>query len=61
MLKRCELLNVHLMIVEPERYLVTFAEAGADHLLVPAESSAKIHLHSVLSQSETSARRPVWC
>ena len=43
-------LNVHLMIVEPERYLATFAEAGADHLLVPAESSATVHLHSVLSQ-----------
>ena len=38
------------MIVEPERYLATFAEAGADHLLVPAESSATVHLHSVLSQ-----------
>ena len=43
-------LNVHLMIVEPERYLDAFAKAGADHLLVPAESSAKIHLHGVLSQ-----------
>jgi ribulose-phosphate 3-epimerase len=43
-------LNVHLMIVEPERYLATFAEAGADHLLVPAESSATIHLPGVLSQ-----------
>jgi ribulose-phosphate 3-epimerase len=43
-------LNVHLMIVEPERYLATFAEAGADHLLVPAESSATIHLHDTLSQ-----------
>src|SRR5450432_601587 len=30
-------LNVHLMIVEPERYLTSFAEAGADHLLVQAE------------------------
>ena len=30
-------LNVHLMIVEPERYLDDFAEAGADHLLVQAE------------------------
>ncbi len=28
-------LNVHLMIVEPERYLADFAKAGADHLLVP--------------------------
>ena len=30
-------LNVHLMIVEPERYLAAFAGAGADHLLVQAE------------------------
>src|SRR6267143_6025798 len=29
-------LNVHLMIVEPERYIDTFARAGADHLLVQA-------------------------
>ena len=29
-------LNVHLMIVEPERYLDALARAGADHLLVHA-------------------------
>jgi len=27
-------LNVHLMIVEPERYITDFAKAGADHILV---------------------------
>jgi ribulose-phosphate 3-epimerase len=43
-------LNVHLMIVEPERYLTDFAKAGADHLLVQAEPSATTHLHRVLSQ-----------
>jgi ribulose-phosphate 3-epimerase len=43
-------LNVHLMIVEPERYLGDFANAGADHLLVQAEPSSTIHLHRVLSQ-----------
>lgn len=43
-------LNVHLMIVEPERYLEAFAEAGADHLLVHAEPSATVHLHRVLSR-----------
>ena len=43
-------LNVHLMIVEPERYLADFAEAGADHLLVQAEPSATTHLHGVLMQ-----------
>jgi ribulose-phosphate 3-epimerase len=43
-------LNVHLMIVEPERHLKAFAAAGADHLLVQAEPSSTIHLHRVLSQ-----------
>jgi ribulose-phosphate 3-epimerase len=43
-------LNVHLMIVEPERYLATFAKAGADHLLVQAEPGSTIHLHRVLAQ-----------
>jgi ribulose-phosphate 3-epimerase len=43
-------LNVHLMIVEPERYLDDFADAGADHLLVQAEPSSTIHLHRVLSR-----------
>ena len=43
-------LNVHLMIVEPERYLEAFADAGADHLLVQAEPGSTIHLHRVLSQ-----------
>jgi ribulose-phosphate 3-epimerase len=42
-------LNVHLMIVEPERHLAAFAEAGADHLLVQAEPGSTIHLHRVLS------------
>jgi ribulose-phosphate 3-epimerase len=43
-------LNVHLMIVEPERYLAAFAEAGADHLLVHAEPGSTTHLHQVLTQ-----------
>jgi ribulose-phosphate 3-epimerase len=42
--------NVHLMIVEPERYLATFANAGADHLLVQAEPGSTIHLHRVLTK-----------
>ncbi len=42
-------LNVHLMIVEPERYLQGFAEAGADHILVQAEPGSTIHLHRTLS------------
>jgi ribulose-phosphate 3-epimerase len=43
-------LNVHLMIVEPERYLTAFAEAGADHLLVQAETASTTHLHRVLTE-----------
>jgi len=43
-------LNVHLMIIEPERYLSVFAKAGADHLLVQAEPGSTIHLHRVLTQ-----------
>lgn len=43
-------LNVHLMIVEPERYLEKFVEAGADHILVQSEPASTIHLHRVLSQ-----------
>jgi ribulose-phosphate 3-epimerase len=42
-------LNVHLMIVAPERYLAAFVNAGADHLLVQAEPGSTIHLHRVLS------------
>jgi ribulose-phosphate 3-epimerase len=43
-------LNVHLMVVEPERHLASFARSGADHLLVQAQASATTHLHHVLSQ-----------
>jgi ribulose-phosphate 3-epimerase len=43
-------LDVHLMIVEPERYVADFAAAGADHILVHAEGSATIHLDRVLHQ-----------
>lgn len=43
-------LNVHLMIVEPERYVEDFARAGADHLLVQSEPCATAHLHRVLSR-----------
>ena len=41
-------LDVHLMIVEPERYLADFADAGADRLMVHQE--ATVHLHRVLQQ-----------
>jgi len=41
--------DVHLMIVEPERYLEDFARAGADHLLVHCEPSSTVHLHRTLT------------
>lgn len=39
-------LDVHLMIIEPERYIEIFAEAGADRIIVHQE--ACVHLHRVL-------------
>ncbi|MCK4472734.1 MAG: ribulose-phosphate 3-epimerase, partial [Anaerolineae bacterium] len=39
-------LDVHLMIVEPERHLAAFADAGADRLIVHQETCP--HLHRVL-------------
>ncbi len=39
-------LDVHLMIVEPGRHLESFAEAGADRLIVHQEATP--HLHRVL-------------
>jgi ribulose-phosphate 3-epimerase len=43
-------LDVHLMIVEPEKYVEDFAEAGADIISVHAEHNASPHLHRTLSQ-----------
>jgi ribulose-phosphate 3-epimerase len=41
-------LDVHLMIVEPERYVADFAKAGADHIYVQVEACP--HLHRNLGQ-----------
>jgi len=43
-------LDVHLMIVEPEKYVEDFAEAGADIISVHAEHNASPHLHRTLTQ-----------
>lgn len=43
-------LDVHLMIVEPEKYVEEFANAGADIISVHAEHTASPHLHRTLSQ-----------
>lgn len=41
-------LDVHLMIVEPEKYVADFAKAGADWLTVHLEAST--HLHRTIQQ-----------
>jgi len=43
-------LDVHLMIVEPEKYVEDFAKAGADIISVHAEHTASPHLHRTLGQ-----------
>ncbi len=50
-------LDVHLMIIEPERYLDDFARAGADHLLVHCEPAATVHLHRTLSHIRDLGKR----
>lgn len=41
-------LDVHLMIVQPERYISSFAEVGADIITIHQEAS--IHLHRTIYQ-----------
>jgi ribulose-phosphate 3-epimerase len=50
-------LNVHLMVVEPERLLDDFVRAGADHILVPSEPSSTFQLHRVLSRVRELGKR----
>jgi ribulose-phosphate 3-epimerase len=47
--------DVHLMIVEPERYVEAFAEAGADVITVHVEASP--HLHRTLQQIRGCGKR----
>ena len=49
-------LDVHLMIVEPERYVEAFVAAGADRVTVHAE--ACLHLHRTLQQIRDLGARP---
>jgi ribulose-phosphate 3-epimerase len=50
------IVDVHLMIIEPERYLEDFARAGADNLTVHAE--ACVHLHRVVQQIRGLGKKP---
>ena len=43
-------LDVHLMIVEPEKYITDFVNAGADIISIHAENNASLHLHRTLGQ-----------
>ncbi len=44
-------LDVHLMIVEPEKYVEDFARAGADHITIHAEATS--HMHRALESIKT--------
>ena len=48
-------LDVHLMIVEPEKYVEAFAEAGADTILVHVEACT--HLHRTLQSIRKLGKR----
>jgi ribulose-phosphate 3-epimerase len=48
-------LDVHLMIVEPERYVDEFAAAGADNITVHAEASP--HLHRTIQHIRSLGKR----
>lgn len=47
--------DVHLMIVEPEKYVQAFAEAGADGITVHVEAST--HLHRTLQHIRSQGKR----
>ena len=48
-------LDVHLMIVEPERYVEAFAEAGADTITIHVEACT--HLHRTLGHIKALGKR----
>lgn len=48
-------IEAHLMIVEPERYVADFAEAGADVIIVHQEVSP--HLHRTIQQIKALGKR----
>ena len=47
--------DVHLMMDRPERYIEDFANAGADIIVVHAEST--IHLHRVIQQIKATGKK----
>ena len=52
-------LDVHLMIVNPEKYISAFRDAGADNITIHAEASH--HLHRAIYQiKETGAKAMIF-
>ena len=49
-------LDLHLMIIEPERFIQRFADSGADFISVHVEACP--HLHRVLTQIEAAGCTP---
>src|SRR3954469_22709962 len=49
-------LDVHLMIVEPEKYIADFVKAGASIVTVHQEASP--HLHRTLQQIRSAGAKP---
>jgi len=49
-------LDVHLMIVEPDKYLVDFREAGSDQITVHAEACT--HLHRSIQAIRATGAKP---
>nr|WP_243663659.1 ribulose-phosphate 3-epimerase [Rhodothermus marinus] len=51
-------LDVHLMVERPERFLEDFARAGADNLTVHVEATP--HLHRALDEIRRLGKKPAW-
>ena len=49
-------LDVHLMLIEPERFITKFSEAGANHLTIHYEACR--HLHKAISKIRELGMKP---
>ena len=52
-------LDIHLMIVEPEKHVAAFLDAGGDIINVHVEAAT--HLHQIFGQVKHQGRRPGVC